>query len=284
MKNKNDSTAVPDTGHVWDDNLRELTNQPPRWWMVTLYLSGLFILGYFILYPAIPLATGYTKGVLDWTQMKRFNESVKQIEAVRAPFENKLKGMSALAILDDQELSTYTVRSVKVLFGDRCAPCHGVGGAGNPGYPILADDDWLYGGSIDAIQDSITDGREGMMPAFGPILSEQELNDLTQHVIALSQGTEHAVGKTLFEDQGCSGCHGEDGKGEQMVGGANLTDGIWRFSPGTEDSIKYTIVHGVNEPDAAESRQAIMPGFEKQLSEAEIKKLAVYVHKLGGGQ
>lgn len=284
MSDTKNSTDAPDTGHVWDGNLRELTNQPPKWWMNTLYLSGLFMVVYFILYPSIPLLDGWTKGVLGWTQMKRLNETVAQIEEVRAPFENKLKGMSAAAILADDELSNYTIASAKVLFGDRCSPCHGAGGSGNPGYPVLADDDWLYGGSIDTIKQSIANGRRGMMPGFGAMLNEQQSSDLAKHMIALSKGSEHAAGKELFVAQGCVGCHGMDGKGMQMMGAANLTDAIWRFAPGTEESVKYTINHGVNAPGAKETRNAEMPSFQQQLSETDIKKLAVYVHKLGGGQ
>jgi cytochrome c oxidase cbb3-type subunit 3 len=283
MSDKKNPTDVPDTGHLWDDNLRELTNQPPKWWMNTLYMSGAFIVIYFILYPSIPLVDGWTKGVLGWTQMKRLNETVAEIEEIRAPFENKLKGMSAAAILADDELSNYTVASAKVLFGDRCAPCHGAGGSGNPGYPVLADDDWLYGGSVDIIQQSITIGRNGMMPGFAAMLNEQQLDDLSQHVIAMSKGSEHAAGKELFMAQGCIGCHGMEGKGMQMMGAANLTDAIWRFAPGTEESVRYTINHGVNS-GTKETRNAEMPSFQKQLTETEIKKLAVYVHKLGGGQ
>ena len=182
MSDNKNPTNTTDTGHVWDGNLRELTNQPPRWWMITLYLSGIFLVVYFILYPSIPTLTGYTKGVLGWTQMKRLQETVQEIEEVRAPFENKLKGMSAAAIIADQELSNYTVRSAKVLFGDRCAGCHGTGGAGNPGFPVLADDDWLFGGDIDTIQASITMGRAGMMPAFKDMLSEQQLSEKDRQI------------------------------------------------------------------------------------------------------
>jgi len=284
MSDKKNLNDVPDTGHLWDGNLRELTNQPPKWWMNTLYLSGIFVVVYFILYPAIPLINGATKGILGWTQMKRLNETVVEIEKIRAPYENKLKGMSATAILADDELSNYVVRSAKVLFGDRCAGCHGTGGSGNPGYPVLADDDWLYGGNVETIQQSITNGRNGMMPGFGAMLNEQQLNELTQHVVALSKGGEHAAGKELFATQGCAGCHGMDAKGMQMMGAANLTDAIWRFAPGTEESVNYTIKYGVNAPGAKETRNAEMPGFQQQLSETDIKKLAVYVHKLGGGQ
>lgn len=285
MSDQKTSTTDSDTGHVWDGNLRELTNQPPRWWMITFYLSGVFVLVYLVLYPAIPLIHGATKGVLGWTQMSRMEESVQQIQAIRAPYENRIKTMSAAEILADPELSKYVEESTRVLFGDRCAPCHGAGGAGNPGFPVLADDNWLYGGTIDTIQQTITDGRQGMMPAFGAMLNEQQINELVQYVLSLNQKTgNQEAGKELFTNYGCSGCHGEDGKGNQAMGAPNLTDAIWRFAPGGADSVKYTIVYGVNDPGTKDTRIAIMPAFKNQLSESDIKKLAVYVYKFGGGQ
>jgi len=284
MSDKKSSTKAPDTGHLWDDNLRELTNQPPRWWMISLYISIAWVVIYFVLYPAIPLVSGYTKGIMGWTQIKEYKEDLSAIEEIRAPFEKRLMSMSASEILADNELSAYTVRSAKVLFGDRCAPCHGSGGAGNPGYPVLADDDWLYGGSIDTIVQSISMGRKGSMPGFAAAVTEQEIDDLTKHVMALSKGSEHEAGKNVYMSKGCGGCHGMDAKGMQFMGSANLTDAIWRFAPGTEESIKYTIMHGINNPADKNSRDAVMPSFSTQLSETDIKKLAVYVHKLGGGQ
>ena len=285
MSDKKTSTTNPDTGHVWDSNLRELTNQPPRWWIITFYLSGVFIVVYIILYPSIPLIHGATQGILGWTQMKRMQESVQEIQAVRAPYENRINSMSAEAILADPQLSKYVEESTKVLFGDRCAPCHGGGGAGNPGFPVLADDDWLFGGSIQSIQQTIAGGRNGMMPAFGSMLNEQQVNELVQYVMSLSQKTTAPQsGKELFTNYGCSGCHSEDGKGNQAMGAPNLTDSIWRFVPGNAESVKYTILNGVNNPGLKDTRKAVMPSFKNQLSESDINKLAVYVYKFGGGQ
>jgi cytochrome c oxidase cbb3-type subunit 3 len=285
VSDKQTTGTTPDTGHVWDGNLRELTNQPPRWWMITFYLSGLFIIVYLVLYPSIPLIHGATKGILGWTQMKRMEQSVEQIQAIRAPYENRVKTLSAAEILADPQLSEYVVVSAKVLFGDRCSPCHGAGGSGNPGFPVLADDDWLYGGTIQDIQQSITEGRTGMMPAYGSMLSTEQINELVQYVQSLSQKTGgQEAGKELFTNYGCGGCHGEDGKGIQAMGAANLTDAIWRFAPGNAESIKDTIVNGVNDSGAKDTRVAVMPSFKNQLSESDIKKLAVYVYKLGGGQ
>lgn len=278
---------VTDTGHVWDGNLRELANDPPRWWMISFYASLIWVAVYFILYPSIPTLHGYTKGILGWTQIKEYKKELQEIEEIRAPYENKLKGMTPAAVLADRELTSYTINAAKVLFGDRCAACHGAGGAGNPGFPVLADDDWLYGGELDTIQESITEGRQGMMPSFGSQLSAQEIDTLTDFVLALSQGKGDSVpaGKALFDEAGCSGCHGPDGKGMHMMGSANLTDGIWRFvAKDQRESVKYTITHGVNDGSDPKTRQAIMPSFKDKLAPTDITKLTVYVHELGGGQ
>ncbi len=283
MSDKKKTNQTPDTGHSWDDGtLRELLNEPPRWWKIGMWVSLAWVLVYFILYPSIPLATDFTKGVMGWTAIKEYKADLKTVEDIRAPYEAKIAAMPASEILADSELSSYVEKSGKVLFGERCAACHGNGGAGNPGFPVLADDDWLFGGSIDDIQASIADGREGGMPGFAS-LGEQQVADVSKHVIALGQGSSYAAGAAVYESAGCGGCHGEDAKGVTFMGSANLTDSIYRFSPGTEESVNYTITHGVN-AGTPETRNAVMPSFAGKLTDAEIKKLAVFVHKFGGGQ
>ena len=282
---KNNIDGGQDTGHVWDDDLRDLTNQPPKWWLYGLYASGLWVVGYLVLYPAIPLATTHTKGLLGWTAIKEYKQDKQAIDTVREPYEKHIREMDAAAILADKELSNYVTRSAKVLFGDTCAPCHGAGGQGNPGFPVLADDDWLYGGSIQHIVETIAGGRHGMMPAHGSNLSAHEIDDLSKHVLAMSTGSEYAPGKEVFLRSDCVACHGADAKGNTDIGSTNLTDSVWRFS-GTLEAIKYTITHGVNDTSDAKTRAATMPNFgtSGRLSETEIKKLAVYVHELGGGK
>lgn len=274
-----------DTGHVWDDDLRDLTNQPPKWWLLGLYASGIWMFGYILLYPSIPLVNSYTKGLMGWTQIKEYKQDKQAIDSVREPYEKRIKEMDVAAVLADKELVNYVSRSAKVLFGDNCAACHGAGGQGNPGFPVLADDDWLYGGGIGKIEETITGGRQGMMTAHGATLSVQQIEDVSRHVLALSTGGEYAPGKDVFMKSDCAVCHGADAKGNTDMGAANLTDGIWRFS-GTLEGIKYTIIHGVNDPGDAGTRSAQMPGFSAsgKLSATDIKKLAVYVHELGGGK
>ncbi|OOZ36252.1 cytochrome-c oxidase, cbb3-type subunit III [Solemya velesiana gill symbiont] len=280
MADKNPFPGENNTGHIWDDNLRELDNPAPRWWMIAFWASVIWWIAYGFIYPMWPIGQEPTKGMTGWSQMKEYQQGVDEIEAVRAEFETKIKGMTAAEILGDEGLSAYTVASAKVLFGDFCAACHGSGGQGGPGYPVIADDDWLFGGSIETIEQTITMGRKGIMTAHGKILSEDEVNTLAQAVVSGNPAAE-----PLFLQKGCIACHGMEGKGMNALGAANLTDAIWRFDE--EDrlaSAKYTISHGVNDGSDPMSREAVMPTFGDRLSKDEIKKLAVYVYKLGGGQ
>ena len=268
----------------------------------------MLVLVYFILYPSLPLINDSTKGLLGWTQIKEYKEDLAKVQDVRAPFEEKLASMTAEEILADTEMRNYAVGSSKVLFGDNCAACHGTGGvpAPNSGYPILADDDWLYGGDINTIVASLAAGRHGMMMSHQKTLKPEEVDSLVKFVVNLSNGEATDAGWKLYNAKGCVGCHGADAKGIHELGSANLTDKIWRFS-GDPEEIRYTILHGVNDPSDPLTRVAIMPAWNEKLavkieaekwdeepeyegdeterlSVTEIKKLAVYVHQLGGGQ
>lgn len=284
MADKNPFPGENNTGHIWDDNLRELANPPPRWWMIAFWASIIWFFGYGVIYPmypALPGSTGFTKGVTGWTAMKEYQEGVAEVEAVRGEYENKISAMSAADILKDEGLSEYTVASAKVLFGDNCAACHGSGGQGGPGFPVLADDDWLYGGDVTTLEQTISMGRKGVMPAKGGAeLSAAEIDSLAKSIV-----DGKVAQNPLFLAKGCIGCHGPDAKGMKPLGSANLTDQIYRFVPVNGetqlDSVKRTITGGVNVPNG---RVAEMPTFGDRLSKDEIKKLAVYVYKFGGGQ
>tara|TARA_R110002153_G_scaffold107109_4_gene246940 strand:- start:107244 stop:108203 length:960 start_codon:yes stop_codon:yes gene_type:complete len=317
-ENKKKSTEVADTGHVWD-GIRELDNPCPRWWLNALYLSGVIVVVYFVLYPSLPLVNDSTKGLLGWTQIGEYKEDLAKVEAKRAPFDDKLATMSVNDILADQEMLNYAIGSSKVLFGDNCAACHGTGGAPaeGAGYPNLTDDDWLYGGTVNEIEMSIAKGRQGMMPAHKNLLKTEEVDQLVQFVVDSSNGVKNEAGMALFNSKGCFACHGADAKGVKAMGSANLTDKIWRFS-GDVDQIRLTILHGVNDASDKATRVAVMPQWSEKLSimlqarayaiadgedpneidwadeldgseaerlsETDIKKLAVYVHQFGGGQ
>lgn len=307
MAEKNPYPGEDNTGHFWDGNLRELRNPAPRWWMIGFWASIAWWAGYGILYPMWPTLDGYTKGLLGWTQIKEYEEGVAQVNEVRAEFENQILDMGAEQIVDDHGLKQYTLASAKVLFGDICSACHGSGGQGNPGYPVLADDDWLYGGTFAKIKESIQAGRSGAMPAHQDLLSDAEVSTLVDWVVSLSEGHEGSEeGWNLYRAKGCVACHGQEADGVlargpdgavlATVGAANLTDGIWRFNTrGGYDqmtqeekraSARHTILYGVNQKAVEGTREAVMPAFGKtgKLDDQEIKKLAVYVHELGGGQ
>ena len=310
--NQTSAGDVSTTGHVWDDDLQDFTNQPPRWWMLGLTASAIWVVVYWLMYPAIPISTGggsYFKGIGlpgsgQWTAIKELAEDQKVLDAVRGPFENKLKGMTPAAILADQELSEYAVRSGRVLFSDNCAACHGQNGVGTVQKgkfamreqglmaPILNDDDWLYGGTIGTIHETIMGGRQGLMVAHKDTLSAQQIDDVAHYVKAMNEmGKDKAdadpavaAGMKVFMESDCTACHGADARGMQAMGSANLTDKVWRFDSSIE-GIKHTITYGVNSGDP-KARVAIMPNFTSagNLSPEQMKKLAVYVYKLGGGQ
>jgi cytochrome c oxidase cbb3-type subunit 3 len=306
MAENNPFPGENNTGHFWDDNLRELNNPPPKWWMIALWASLAWFVAYTILYPSWPMppwkvtdGDGYTKGILGWTSIEEYQKGMDQVTKVRAPYDEKISAMTPEQILADPGLTQYTLASSKVLFGDYCSACHGSGGQGNPGYPVLADDDWLYGGTLAKITESITHGRKGAMTAHASILSEQEVDTMANFVVELSEGGKGSdAGWAIYNTKGCSACHGQAANGVLAelpdgtivtVGAANLTDAIWRFEPGGYESAKHTILYGVNQPGIEQTRNAVMPGFAQlgqldgKLTPDQIKMLTIYVHELGGG-
>ncbi|RUM92976.1 MAG: cytochrome-c oxidase, cbb3-type subunit III [Thiomicrospira sp.] len=287
------------TGHIWDEDIRELDNPPPLWWMLSLYAGFVMMVFYALYYPTIPLKDSHFEGLAGWTQIEEYKEDKAVLENWRkakfAEQEEQLAALSVDEILKNDELKTYAVKTSKVLFGDYCAACHGAGGQGNPNFPVLADDDWLWGGKPAQITASIKNGRVGNMPARGMMgnLSDEEIGQVADYVIALSEGNadqpKYAAGKAVYTKGMCLACHGPAGKPLAPAGATNLTDGVWRFS-GDRDEVIKTITYGVNVKKGGEltenTRKAVMPAFKERLPDPEvnIKRLAVYVYSLGGGQ
>jgi len=283
MAHQNKPDEVQDTGMEWD-GIRELRNHPPRWWMILLHGSWIFCVIYLVLYPSIPLLNDSTKGLLGWTQIKEYKEAVAENDAIKAPYMAKLKTMSAAEVMADPELKNFAESAAKAVYGDNCAACHGGGGEGAKGlFPVLADDDWLYGGAIDNIVESISEGRMGNMMAFGDMLEPEQVETLADFVIALPKGEATEKQWATFNEAGCTACHGDDAKGDPAAGSANLTDQIWRFGSDRE-AILRTIRYGVNQEDVDQTRSAIMPKFGGKLTEEQIKILAIKIHEMGGGQ
>ena len=280
-------TGVETTGHEWD-GLKELNNPLPRWWLWTFYVTIVWAVGYWVLYPTWPMLTDYTKGVLGHSNRAEGLAAYDNLMANRLERGAGLKDASVEDILADDALRAFAVAQGAAAFGDNCAACHGSGAAGSPSYPNLVDDDWLWGGTIDDIYTTIRvgirsnndDTRVNDMTAFGrdELLTKDEIVTVANYVMSLSgletdADADLEAGKALFEEN-CTACHGEDAKGLQEMGAPNLTDGIWLYG-GDRETIIETITNG---------RKGEMPTWEARLDPVTIKSLAVYVHTRGGGQ
>lgn len=294
-EHKNPYPGENNTGHFWDDDndIRELDNRPPRWYMWALYLGIIAIPIYSFYYPTIPWFGEHNKGSAGWTQIVEYKEGVEQLKQYReikfSDTEKAITESSLKDIVRDDELRNYAIKTAKVLFGDNCAACHGAGGQGNDGFPVLADDDWLYGGTLAQISTSITNGRKGNMPARMMGISDADADTLATFLIETGKGATgkpNPTSKPLYMTKGCIGCHGPTMKGNVFMGSANLSDGIYRFKASDQKaSIIRTIIHGVNQGHDPLTQDAVMPSFGTStvIDKTQIKKLAVYVHQLGGG-
>ncbi|MBI1385137.1 MAG: cytochrome-c oxidase, cbb3-type subunit III [Rhizobiales bacterium] len=286
-KHVDEVTGIETTGHVWDDDLRELNKPLPKWWVYVLYASILWSIGYWIVYPAWPLATDYTRGIWGYSQRQVVADQVAAAKAAQGDLRKAIGEAELSAIKSDQRLLNFAMAGGNAAFGDNCAPCHGRGAQGFKGYPNLNDDDWIWGGTLDEIHATIAHGirnsdensRQNAMPRFGldQILTREEINDVTSHVIALSGGTADAAsagrGETIYADQ-CASCHGEKGEGSRELGAPRLNDAIWLYGDAREDIVQ-SIVTG---------RGGVMPAWNTRLDDVTVKQLAIYVHSLGGGE
>lgn len=271
------------TGHEWD-GLRELNTPLPTWWVYTFWATMVWAVMYCVLYPAWPWLSGHTNGVLGyWSRGELAAELDAQAKA-RSGFVNRIRDSSLEAIRKDPELMAFAMAGGRSAFQTSCMQCHGAGGAGSTGYPNLVDDDWLWGGSLEQIHESIAYGvrnandksRQSMMPRFGldEILKPAEVSAVTDHVLSLSgKGPANAAGAKVYKDN-CASCHGDEGKGKLDMGSPNLTDGIWLYG-GDREAVYRSIYN---------ARAGNMPAWSERLDPATIKMLAVYVHALGGGR
>ncbi len=263
-KKKEQGSEVDTTGHEWD-GITELNHPLPKWWFNLFVLTTVFAVVYMFLYPAL----GNHEGALGWTQLKQLDSQLAENNASKADYFQQFKGLSAEELSQNKAAMDTASR----LFANNCAQCHGSDGLGSKGFPNLRDDDWLYGNSLENVMHSILTGRQGMMPAFGDILSSEQLKAVTQYVLSFSnQATDSAKaeqGKAVFDIQ-CAACHGLDGKGNQLLGAPNLTDSIWLYG-GMLSDIENTLRHG---------RSGIMPSHQHLFNEDEAKVLASYVLSL----
>src|SRR4051812_440865 len=275
------------TGHAWD-GIKELNTPLPRWWVITFYLTIIWAVGYWIVYPAWPLLSSNTKGLLSYSSRANLAVELADLEKVRGEKMATLATASLADIEKDPMLLSLARARGKTVFGDNCAPCHGSGAAGAKGYPNLNDDDWLWGGTLEQIEQTIRYGarsgiakaHDGQMLAFGKdgVLKREEIVTVANYVRSLSglptgQGYDAAAGARIFADN-CAVCHGDGGKGNQELGAPNLADQIWLYGS-DEATVIETISNG---------RSGVMPAWIGRLDPSTIKALAVYVHSFGGGK
>lgn len=280
-------TGTATTGHEWD-GIQELNTPLPRWWLWLFYATIVWGVGYWIAYPAWPLVSSYTTGILNWQSREAVVRDLDELKALRGPMTAKLAATPLAGIKADQALADFTYAQGRSSFRENCGPCHGAGGGGAKGYPNLNDNDWLWGGSLEQLQKTIEFGirsghaksHESQMPAFGKdgMLKSAEIASVANYVRSLARlntrpDADLAAGKKVYADN-CAVCHGPDGLGNRELGAPNLTDGIWLFGS-DEDTIVDVI---------ANSRGGVMPAWAGRLDPMTIKALAFYVHSLGGGE
>lgn len=280
-------TGTATTGHEWD-GLTELNEPLPRWWLWIFYATIIWALGYWIVYPAWPLMNSFTGGVLGWHSRTAVDEQLDALEVSRAPMIAKLTDASFDGVKTDPALFDFTLAYGRIAFLENCSPCHGTGGGGAIGYPNLIDDEWLWGGSTDAVAHTIAYGvrndhaesRQSDMPAFGrdEILTSTEIRNVAQYVRSMSgltipEKSDLVAGADIYE-QNCAACHGDDGGGNQELGAPSLSDAVWLYGA-SADAVIATVTN---------ARNSSMPAWDERLDSTTIKALTFYVQALGGGE
>ena len=282
---------VQSTGHSWD-GIEEYDNPLPRWWLWTFYVTIAWALAYALAFPAVPLLKGTTQGFLGTTPRDEVAREIQRFDEANAPIETRLAAVDLTEIQGDPDLLNYANNAGAAVFRTYCAQCHGSGAGGNPGYPSLLDNDWLWGGSIEDIHLTVMHGirspddgdtRYSEMPRFGVdgLLEDQQIDEVTQFVLSLS-GQPHdqaaaEAGAVVFEEQ-CIACHAEDGTGDRMQGAPDLTDAVWLYNVNgqADEATIRRIIH--------DGPFGVMPAWAGRLSESHIRAVATYVHGLGGGE
>ena len=275
------------TGHEWD-GIKELDNPMPRWWLIVYYATIVWAAVYVIAYPAWPLVRTATTGLLGYSSRGDVKTELDAAKAAKADYIAAIGAKSVKEILADEKLRTFAAAAGAAAFKVNCVQCHGSGAQGSPGYPNLNDDDWLWGGSAEQIQQTIAHGiryaedpntRVSEMPAFADILQPKQITQVASIVASLSNKAENAsdgdiaAGKDVFA-QNCASCHGDNGKGNRELGAPNLTDAIWLYG-----STPAAIAAQVRAP-----KHGVMPAWGVRLGDTTVKELTVYVHSLGGGE
>ena len=286
-------TKVDTTGHSWD-GIEEYNNPLPRWWLWTFYATIVWGVIYTLLFPAWPLVERATGGFLGFSTRGQVEEQIATFEQQNAGLDSDLASVELASLADNGDLHNFAINKGAAVFRNNCSQCHGSGAQGAEGFPNLLDDDWLWGGTIDEIAYTVTNGVRNEdsfdahwseMPAFGrdEILTDAQITEVVQYVRQIS-GQDHDAalatsGEQVFAEQ-CAACHMDDGTGDTALGAPNLTDAIWLYG-GDVASITETVNN---------ARFGVMPAWSQEyrsafgLTDSEINAVAAYVHQLGGGQ
>ncbi|KIL98054.1 Cytochrome c oxidase subunit CcoP [Paramagnetospirillum magnetotacticum MS-1] len=272
------------TGHEWD-GIKELNTPLPKWWVYVFWATVVWAVGYWVAYPAWPLANGFTKGLLGYSSRGELDNELAAQKKSRSAWLSKIEASDVAVIEKDKDLLRYAMAGGKIAFNENCGACHGVGGVGAYGYPTLADDEWLWGGTLADIEQTIKFGvrnanansRQSEMPKFGVdgVLKPEQISSVADYVLSLASKApaKGSAGETVYAEN-CAVCHAEDGSGMAAVGAPALNNQIWLYK-GTKDAI----VAQVTKP-----KHGSMPAWSERLDASTIKMLAVYVHNLGGGK
>jgi cytochrome c oxidase cbb3-type subunit 3 len=250
------------TGHVWDEDLREMNNPMPRWWMWLFVLTIVFGMLYLVAYPGL----GSYEGELRWTQRGEYNAEVDKANQALAPLYSQFAGKKAQELAANASAMAIGER----LFMNNCAQCHGSDARGSKGFPNLADKDWLYGGTPEKIAETVTGGRHGQMPPMAAAVgTPDDVKNVANYVLSLSNSPHDSLRSQLGRANftACAACHGIDGKGNPALGAPNLADDIWLHGWG-ENAIVAIINAG---------KTSDMPGQANKLTEAQIQVLGAYV-------
>ena len=286
-KRIDEPTGVETVGHEWD-GIEELNNPLPRWWLITLYATIAFSVGYAVVYPAIPLANKGTEGLWGWSSRGELATETRAAEAERAKALVGLAQTPIEKLPDNPQLFKAAIAGGKAAFRVNCVQCHGSLGAGSLGYPSLKDDDWLWGGNLKEIEFTITHGirqpghgetRTSVMPNFGQdgLLTPVQVGEVTDYVRSLSKkgpATASATNGAAIFAANCVACHGPDGKGLRQFGAPNLADAVWLYG-GKKEQVAASVT---------KAHAGVMPAWQGKLDAGTIKMLAAYVHSLGGGE
>jgi cytochrome c oxidase cbb3-type subunit 3 len=259
------SSSDNTTGHVWDDDLREMNNPMPRWWMWLFVLSIIFSLMYLVAYPGL----GTYPGELKWSTRGEYDTEIDKANRELAPLYAQFTARKTEDLAGDANAMAIGER----LFMNNCAQCHGSDARGTKGFPNLADADWLHGGSPEKIKETLALGRRGQMPPMGAAVgTPDDVKNVAHYVLSLSRSPHDSLraqlGKAKFT--ACAACHGMDGKGNQAMGAPNLTDDVWLHGWGEQAIITMVNNGKVNE----------MPAQTGKLTEAQLHVLGTYVWSL----